>query len=378
MDERTGIPNGTPPAARPGGRPPVVGRPTAPPQGPPDQAAPPRTAPSQTAPTQTAPTQDVAALRLPSYVQPARPPSSDVPDWQALADRNERARRRGRLLRVGGVTAALVGVVALGAVAAAFAGGGSGQHGGGSSLHGLAPTATTGAGPGGGQSTGATGSASAGASASASGSAGASANASAGASAGASDRPSGSPSAPASRSGGTAPTSTPPLTPLQVISSVGTDTAPLSTTTLYTAAALDVDGQTFTLAATNTDNPCWKGTTGGLGNVLAPHGCLELLRATYVSGRNAVTVGIAVFDTAQQAAAVMPQYQGQIQSLVRGSVPSFCVGVSCPLTHATVGRYDYFTVAGTTDNRATSGDALAVDGGQALASYAYDRLMARG
>ncbi len=343
MDERTGIPNGTSPAARPGGRPPVVGRPTT---------------PAQTAPDQTASTQDLAAFRLPSYVQPAPPRPSDVPDWQALADSNERAQRRGRLLRVGGVTAALVGVVALGAVAVAFTSGGSGQHVGGSSLHGLTPTATTGTGPGGGQPTGATASASASADASA--------------------RSSGSPSARASRPGGSAPSSAPPLTPLQVISNAGTDTAPLSTATLYTAATLEVNGQTFTLAATDTDNPCWKGTTGGLGNILAPHDCLELLRATYVSGRNAVTVGIAVFDSAQQAAGVLPQYQGEIQSLVRGSVPSFCVGVSCPLTHAAVGRYDYFTIAGTTDNRAATGDTLAVASGQALASYAYDRLMARG
>ena len=169
-----------------------------------------------------------------------------------------------------------------------------------------------------------------------------------------------------------------PLTPVQRISDAGTDTAPLSPATLYTASRLTIGGQSYTLAATLTDNPCWKGTTGGLGNILAPHGCLELLRATYVSGDHAVTVGVAVFDTASQAAAVMPQDVGQIQSLVRGSVPSFCVKATCPLTHATVGRYDYFTIAGTTDDKASGSDPVAVADGRYLAGYAYARLLARG
>ena len=272
MDEWTGIPNSTPPAAQPGGRPPITGGPTVPAQVPP---------------------QDVAAQRVPAYMQPAPVQPSDVPDWQALADRNERAQRRGRLLRIGGVTAALVCVIGLGAAAVTLTRSGSKQHGD------RQPTGTS-------------------------------------------------------------------------------STGPLSTATLFTATHLVVDGQTFTRAATDTDVPCGNGTTGGLGNILAPHGCRQLLRATYVSGRNAVTVGVAVFDTSQQAAAVMPKYQGEIQSLVRGSVSSFCVDVSCPLTHASVGRYDYFTVAGTTDNRAATGNTLDVAAGQALATYAYDRLTARG
>ena len=52
--------------------------------------------------------------------------------------------------------------------------------------------------------------------------------------------------------------------------------------------------------------------------------------------------------------------------------------MTCPLTHATVGRYDYFTIAGTTDGKASGSDPVAVEDGRYLAGYAYARLLARG
>ena len=252
----------------------------------------------------------------PPYVQPG-------PDWQALAERNEAGLRRRRRLQVGGAVLGALCVVAAAGGAVLWAGGGG--H--------------------------------------------------------ASATASGSPQPTARTTPGPTPTPTPsptPLTPLQVISSSVTDTAPLSTKTLYDATRLTIGGRVYTLAATATSVPCWKGTTGGLGNVLAAHDCRELLRSTYVSKDHAVTVGVAVFDTAAQADAVLPKYVGQIQSLFRTGVPVFCLKAACSLTHAAVGRYDYFTIAGPANGRAGTGDPLAVAAGQHAAAYAQRRLLDRG
>ena len=291
---------------------------------------------------------------------------SAEPDWQSLADQYAASGRRRRRLRIAGSAVAVLCVLGAGAGAVALTGG----NGGSSQAAGGPATATGGAGsvpaapwPAAATPTGAP-STSASATASASPTPSRTAKA---APTGASARPSASGAAKKARP-----------TPLQIISDASTDTAPLTPAGLFSATTVTIGGSVYTRAAVEATTPCWKATTGGLGNVLTPHGCLQLLRATYLSGRNEVTVGVAVFDTAEQAAAVLPQYTGQIQSLVRGSVPSFCVNVACALTHASIGRYDYFTVAGTSDKAPSTGNPVSVAAGRSLAGYASGRLLARG
>lgn len=262
----------------------------------------------------------------PPYPQPQpgpdwqQPPYVEPgPDWQALAERNEAGLRRRRRLRVAGVVLAALCVVGLVGGAVVWAGG----RGHASATASGSPRPT----------------------------------------------PSGTPKPTSSAK---------PLTPLQVISSAATDTKPLSTKTLYDATRLTIGGRVYTLADTATTIPCWKGTTGGLGNVLAAHGCRELLRSTYIDKDHAVTVGVAVFDDAAQADAVPPKYVGQIQSLFKRGVPVFCLKAACSLTHDAVGRYDYFTIAGPTNGHAGTGDPLAVAACQHAAAYARRRLLDRG
>ncbi|PYC77848.1 hypothetical protein C7C46_17930 [Streptomyces tateyamensis] len=311
----------------------------------------------------------------------AEPAAAGQPDWAALADRHEREQKRRRQLRVVGGTVAAV--LAVGAVTvAAVAATGSGRSG-----HGLAADGTSaspgnpvtapdtaapdGAAPG----VGASASAQAGASAAGSAQAfpsAAAASASAPVSAAGSTKPTGSaPGAPAP-----APTSA--ADPLTVISAAATDSAPLDPTTLFAAGTLTVNGRTWTRLATRTDTVCWQATTGHLGDVLAASNCRALLRATYTSGNSAVTVGVAVTDSKAQADAAIAANKGQIQGLVPADSASYCVSEGCANTHASIGRYDYYTVQGTVKPAGNTPDAIANAAAPTLADYARTQLLARG
>ncbi|MDX6329250.1 MAG: hypothetical protein QOI83_1633 [Streptomycetaceae bacterium] len=169
-----------------------------------------------------------------------------------------------------------------------------------------------------------------------------------------------------------------PPDPLTMISDLGTDTAPLTASGLFPAKTLSIGGRTWTRSLTGTITPCWKATTGGLGNVLAASACRSLLRATYVSGDSAVTVAVAVFDHKAQADLARQHHQGQIQGLSAGGAKSFCTSAGCANTHAAVGRYGYFTVSGSAKAGGTAADPIATAAGPGLADYAYQRLLQRG
>ncbi|AUG80807.1 hypothetical protein CFP65_6140 [Kitasatospora sp. MMS16-BH015] len=174
------------------------------------------------------------------------------------------------------------------------------------------------------------------------------------------------------------PTPAPRPDPLAVISTAGTDTAPLDPAALFPAQAPGIGGHTWTRVTTATTTPCWKATTGGLGNVLAPQGCQSILRATYASGTAAVTVGIAVFDHRSQADAAQAGYQGQLQGLVTPGSISFCTGPGCATTHGAIGRYAYYTVAGALKPGGATQDPTATAAAPSFATLTQDRLLARG
>jgi hypothetical protein len=141
---------------------------------------------------------------------------------------------------------------------------------------------------------------------------------------------------------------------------------------------LAVGGRSWTRLTTASTVPCWKATTGGLGDVLAPQGCRTMLRATYTSGSSAVTVGVAVLDTRAQADAAAAGHRGQVQGLVPSGHTSYCTGPGCAETHGSVGRYDYYTVSGTVKPGGNTADAVAAAAQADFAAYARSRLLARG
>ncbi|MCC9309637.1 hypothetical protein LN042_21600 [Kitasatospora sp. RB6PN24] len=161
------------------------------------------------------------------------------------------------------------------------------------------------------------------------------------------------------------------------ISSSATDKAPIDAATLFADQTRTADGKTWTRKATGITQPCSKATTGGLGLALGDTACHELVRATYVSGDAAVTVGVAVFDTKDVADQAMAKRTGQIQGLSGQGVPQFCIASGCTETHASVGRYAYFTVSGSIKQGGAMTDPDATAAGPSFADYARQQLLAR-
>jgi hypothetical protein len=260
----------------------------------------------------------------PGIPQPPQPYGSqpDEPDWAAMADRaeDERKRKKRLVYIVVGVVVALV--AAGGGTLVALSGGSKddGKKAASDIRHTTAAPST---------------------SATASGSA----------------TPSGSP-AP-KPTGGSGPTPT-----LQ-----GSD--------LFAATTLPVNGHSFARKATSHQSPCWKGTQGGLGPLLDRNNCSQIVLATYVSDKNAVTVGVLAFPTAADASAVAAGFKGELTPLVmkKYGIPDFCNKVSCAVTHAVHGRYVYTTIAGPRSGAAGDKDPDSIAAGQGLAGYALSRLL---
>lgn len=188
-----------------------------------------------------------------------------------------------------------------------------------------------------------------------------------------------SPTATPSATATTAPPSAPAtVDPAAVISDARTDTAPLGAVTLFPGKSVTVQGHSYTQALT-TQSDCGAAATAPLNGTLVRNGCRTVFRATYVTGTTAVTVGIAVFDNAAQAAAVKQQAtSGNLEPLSGGPLPAFCHAVACRLTVNSFGRYAYFTVAGyTTGKPVLPADTSALAAGADLGTMAFENLATR-
>jgi hypothetical protein len=166
--------------------------------------------------------------------------------------------------------------------------------------------------------------------------------------------------------------------PVTLISDAGTDTAPLSTATLFPGKSVTVHGHSYTRVLT-TASACSAAATPPLAAVLAKDGCRRVFRATYRAGTTAVTVGVAVFDTAAQAAAVKQQATGgNLVPLAGGPLPAFCHAVPCRLSVNAFGRYAYFNVAGyTTGKPVLASDTSALAAGTDMGAMAFQNLADR-
>ncbi|MQY13340.1 hypothetical protein SRB5_34850 [Streptomyces sp. RB5] len=147
---------------------------------------------------------------------------------------------------------------------------------------------------------------------------------------------------------------------------------------LFTAKTLPANGKTYDRLAVSHSDPCWKGTRNGLGPLLNKNKCRQVLTATYASGDHAVTVGVAVFDNAAEAAAVATNFTGQLRPLAKNGKPGHCADekVPCAVTKAAHGLYVYTTIAGPTSGKAGDKDPDSVAAGNAVAAYALSRLLA--
>ncbi|MFI0238801.1 hypothetical protein [Streptomyces sp. NPDC016845] len=174
----------------------------------------------------------------------------------------------------------------------------------------------------------------------------------------------------------------PPLNPDDFIDSAAKDTAPLSADALFPGATLPFNGREYKKGATARTTDCASVATKGLVGVLKKNGCTQVIRATYTSGGEAVTIGVAVFGTKAAAARTKEQYDlgdGAVLSLPGSGVPTFCRTSVCRVTVNSVGRYTYFTNGGHTNGKnATKQDTALYALGDDLQAYTFQQIKRRG
>ncbi|MFF8725523.1 hypothetical protein ACF073_03390 [Streptomyces sp. NPDC015171] len=182
-----------------------------------------------------------------------------------------------------------------------------------------------------------------------------------------------------------APTSAPPpLDPKDFISSAKKDTAPLSADTLFPGKQLTMGDAVYKKGDTADTSKCASATGGTLPSILTANGCTRLIRVSYADAKGdiAVTVGVAVFDDAAQAAKVKAQAVGKknlVRALSGKGIKPFCDAAVCRTTTNAYGRYAYFTTGGFTDGKDVtdkSTDAFAV--GNDLAQFTVNQIHRRG
>jgi hypothetical protein len=179
-----------------------------------------------------------------------------------------------------------------------------------------------------------------------------------------------------------APTSAPPpLDPMDFISSAKKDTAPISADTLFPGTQLTMGTNVYKKGPTASTTSCASAARNTLPAVLTKNGCTRVIRATYTKSGVAVTVGVALFDTAAKATKAKQEADNKsiIASLDGQGVPTFCRTTVCRSTTNSYGRYAYFTLAGFTDGKdVTAKDAKVFQAGDDLAEFTFRQIRRRG
>ncbi|MCZ4124283.1 hypothetical protein [Streptomyces sp. H39-S7] len=286
------------------------------------------------APAWAPPTSGLAAGTPPSFPQqphgPAagpgafpQTPQTNAPDWGALAAQREAAAKRRKLFMIGGGALAAVAVAGIVAAAVVASNKSDGKPKAG-------PTTTAPSQP-------------------------------------LPPEPSFSSVAPA-----------PPKNPLDYISTAKKDSAPISAETLFPGKLMTIAGHTYTRTAGTSTTTCAAAATDGLAAALPQNKCRQVVRATYVLGNSAVTVGVAVFDgkaPADKAKATLHF----LLPLNGGGVTAFCHNVSCWTTSNSVGRYAYYTISGPKNGTtATNADTASKQAGVDASNFAFERIVQRG
>ncbi|MGW5420365.1 hypothetical protein [Streptomyces sp. NPDC003943] len=171
----------------------------------------------------------------------------------------------------------------------------------------------------------------------------------------------------------------PPPNPRDYISDAKKDKAPLSAEGLFPGRKLTMNGRAYAKSATASTTNCAAVTQGGLGSVLSGNGCTRVLRATYVKDGVAVTVGVAVFPTDEQALKAKKQATGGIAPLTGAGVGDFCHATVCLRRTNSIGRYVYLTQAGFLNGKkVTTGDQAVFKASDDLGTFAFNQIYARG
>lgn len=179
------------------------------------------------------------------------------------------------------------------------------------------------------------------------------------------------------------PTSAPPpLDPRDFIASKSKDTAPLGAQILFPGTQLTSGETVYKKGPTDDTKNCSAATKGGLPKILTDNGCTRFMRVSYVKDGVAVTVGVAVFDTAAQATKTKGQVNTQkdlVRPLTGEGVKDFCSTAVCRTYSNSVGRYAYFTVAGFFSGKdVTTKDTKVFKIGENLEEFTFRQILRRG
>ncbi|KUN98888.1 hypothetical protein [Streptomyces caeruleatus] len=175
----------------------------------------------------------------------------------------------------------------------------------------------------------------------------------------------------------------PPLNPKDFISSKSKDTAPLSAERLFPGTQLTVGSDTvYKKGATDDTKNCSAATKGGLPKILSDNKCTSFMRVSYMKDDVAVTVGVAVFDSAAQATKVKGKVNTDtdlVRTLPGKGIKDFCTSAFCLVTANSYGRYAYFTLTGfTTGKDMTDKDTEALQVGETLEDFTFRQIRRRG
>ncbi|HEY5832792.1 hypothetical protein, partial [Streptomyces sp.] len=170
----------------------------------------------------------------------------------------------------------------------------------------------------------------------------------------------------------------PPANPLDYLSTAPKDTAPLLPSTLFPGKQFLMNGRVYARTNAVVTLRCATGARSVLARALTANGCRRLIRATFVNGGVAVTVGVAAFDDATHAAKLQKVAQ-YVAPLNGGGVADFCHAVACRMTSNSVGRYAYFAIAGLKNGRTiTAKDTAALRAANEASNFAFQRIIQRG
>jgi hypothetical protein len=176
-------------------------------------------------------------------------------------------------------------------------------------------------------------------------------------------------------------TAPPPLDPMDFISNVKKDTAPLSPDILFPGSQLTVGDRVYRKGPTASTTKCATAVQRTLPAVLTKNGCTRVMRVTYIKDGIGVTVGVALFDTAEQATKAKKETddKSMVTSLSGQGVGAFCRTAICRTTTNSYGRYAYFTISGFTSGKdVTKKDASVFTTGDDLQDFTFRQIRSRG
>ncbi|MGG8409863.1 hypothetical protein ACM614_26425 [Streptomyces sp. 12297] len=175
-----------------------------------------------------------------------------------------------------------------------------------------------------------------------------------------------------------APTATPH--PLDYLADAKRDGLPFNSGDFFPGKTAEVSDRKYVQTAGDTKTDCAKAAPDAVAEVLARHGCRKLVRGTFQRDGIATTVGVAAFETTEQAARAKEELPGAMTALQPSKGKKACAKAKvCRRTTNAYGRFLYVTLSGFQSGKdVTKKDKAVYTAGNDLAEYTFQRIVKRG